>query len=156
MSDNSLPIPFRALSQPLWTLAIIFSGVFFIFTPKQTFFSFYGHTCGYGSSQATGQIGAAAGGLCPSHSDARSKPYLRPTLQLWRHWILNSVSKARIQPTSSWIPVRLLTHWATMGIPMSKLLIDLQLLQREAWFYYNPFFPAHVLPSPSSLICSTL
>ena len=37
----------------------------------------------YGSSQASGQTGAAAAaGLCHSHSNARSKPSLRPTPQL--------------------------------------------------------------------------
>ena len=36
----------------------------------------------YGSSQARGLIRATAAGLCQSHSNARSKPPLRPTLQL--------------------------------------------------------------------------
>ena len=34
------------------------------------------------SSQATGRIGAVAGGLCHSHRNARSKACLRPTTQL--------------------------------------------------------------------------
>ena len=36
----------------------------------------------YGSSQARGAIRAAAAGLHHSHSNARSKPCLRPTPQL--------------------------------------------------------------------------
>ena len=36
----------------------------------------------YGSSQATGQIGAAASGLRHSHSNARSEPHLQTTPQL--------------------------------------------------------------------------
>lgn len=35
----------------------------------------------YGSSQARGRIGAIAAGLCHSHSNARIKPNLQPTLQ---------------------------------------------------------------------------
>ena len=34
------------------------------------------------SSQARGQIGAAAAGLCHSHSNTRSEPHLQPTQQL--------------------------------------------------------------------------
>ena len=36
----------------------------------------------YGGSQARGPIGATAASLCQSHSNARSKPRLRPTPQL--------------------------------------------------------------------------
>ena len=36
----------------------------------------------YGSSQAMGQIGAVAAGLCHSHSNAGSEPHLQPTAQL--------------------------------------------------------------------------
>ena len=36
----------------------------------------------YGSSQGRGRIGAAAAGLCHSHSNARYEPHLRPTPQL--------------------------------------------------------------------------
>ena len=45
------------------------------------FFVFSGATpTTYGSSQARGQIGDVAAGLCHSHSNARSKPCLRPQL----------------------------------------------------------------------------
>ena len=36
-------------------------------------------TAAYGSSQARGLIGAAAEGLCLSHSNTRSEPCLQPT-----------------------------------------------------------------------------
>ena len=36
----------------------------------------------FGGSQARGQIGAVAAGLCQSHSNARSEPHLRPIPQL--------------------------------------------------------------------------
>ena len=36
----------------------------------------------YGSSQARGQIRAAAAGLCHSHSNAGSEPHLQPMTQL--------------------------------------------------------------------------
>ena len=36
----------------------------------------------YGSSQAMGQIGAAAAGLCHNHSNTRSKPHLQPMPQV--------------------------------------------------------------------------
>ena len=35
-----------------------------------------------GSSQARGQIGAVANGLCHNHSNAESEPHLQPTPQL--------------------------------------------------------------------------
>ena len=51
---------------------------FFIFI----FWLFRAAPMAYGSSQAMGWVGAAAAGLCHSHSNSRSKPHLRPTLQL--------------------------------------------------------------------------
>ena len=51
----------------------------------------------YGSSQARGQMGAAAASLCYSHSDTRSKWQLWPSLQVY--------SKARS-----------LTHWVRLAL----------------------------------------
>ena len=48
----------------------------------------------YGSSQARGQIGVAAAGLCSSHSNAGSLT----------HW-----ARPGSEPTSLWIPVRFIT-----------------------------------------------
>ena len=46
----------------------------------------------YGSSQARGQIGAAAAGLCHSHSNTRSKPHLQPMAQFVASQVLNPMS----------------------------------------------------------------
>ena len=69
-----------------------------------TFHSFFFLFClfrvapeAYGGSQARGLIGAVAASLPYSHSNARSKPCLRPAPQLRQHWILNLLSKARDQ-----------------------------------------------------------
>ena len=71
----------------------------------------------YGSSQARGQIRATAAVLRHTHSNTRSKWCLQPTPQLMAtparsltHWVGSG-----IEPTSSWILVRFLTHWATTG-----------------------------------------
>ena len=48
---------------------------FFFFTLRST-------PAIYRSSQARGQIGAAAAGLCHNHSNEGSKPDLQPTSQL--------------------------------------------------------------------------
>ena len=69
----------------------------------------------YRSSQARGWIWAAAAGQCPSHNTTRSEPHLRPTQQSATildpaHW-----GKPGFKPTSSWILIRFLTHWATIG-----------------------------------------
>ena len=40
------------------------------------YFFFRAAPTAYGSSQARGQIGATASGLCHSNSNTRSKPYL--------------------------------------------------------------------------------
>ena len=53
----------------------IYSYTFFFF------FFFKAHTSTYGSSQARGQIGAAAADIHHSHSNARCKPHLQPPLQ---------------------------------------------------------------------------
>ena len=43
---------------------------------------FYGPPVAYGNSQARGQVGAVAVGLCRSQSNTRSKMHLQPTQQL--------------------------------------------------------------------------
>ena len=63
----------------------------------------------YGSSQPRGLIGAAAAGLCHSHSHSimGSEPHLQPTPRLTEshltHW-----ARPVIKPTSSWILICLL------------------------------------------------
>ena len=63
----------------------------------------------YGGSQARGPIGTITSSLCQSHSNARSKPHLRPATSHGNdgsptHWAMPG-----IEPVSSWILVRLLT-----------------------------------------------
>ena len=60
----------------------------------------------YGGSQARDQIRAVAADLCHSHSNVGLEPHLRPTPQFMATMILNPLSKARIEPVSSWILVR--------------------------------------------------
>ena len=55
--------------------ATVLNSVFFL-----SFFRAAPVACG--GSQAKGQIGATASGLCYSHNHARSEPCLRPTPQL--------------------------------------------------------------------------
>ena len=50
---------------------------FFLF-----YFLFLTSPVAYGSSGARGHLEVAAAGLCRSHSDAGSKPYLQPMSQL--------------------------------------------------------------------------
>ena len=70
----------------------------------------------YGSSQARDWIRAAAASLYHSRSNAGSEPRLQPTPQFkvntrsLTHW-----ARPRIEPASSWILVRFVTHWATTG-----------------------------------------
>ena len=50
----------------------------------------------YESSQARGQMGAAAAGLYHGLSNVESEPHLQPMLQLAvKHWILNPLKEAR-------------------------------------------------------------
>ena len=45
------------------------------------FCSYRAAPAAYGGSQARGLTGATGAGLCHSHSNARSEPWLRPTPQ---------------------------------------------------------------------------
>ena len=78
----------------------------------------------HGSSQARGQIGAAAASLLCSHSNTVSKPWLWPTPQFTgnarslTHW-----TRSGMEPTSLWILVRFLTTE-----PQQELLINILLV----------------------------
>ena len=76
----------------------------------------------YGSSQARGQIRAAAADLSHSHSNTRSEPmtYARAhdSTGALTHWV-----RPGIEPASLWILARFLTHWATIGTPQSFLFL---------------------------------
>ena len=71
------------------TMLLVQSNLFFFFF----FWLFRATPAAYGSSQARGQIGAAAAGH--SHSNPRSEPHLRRKHNSWQHQILNPGSKPR-------------------------------------------------------------
>ena len=85
----------------------------------------------YRSSQARGWITVTAASLHYSHSNSGSELHLQPTPQLMAtpdpltHW-----ERPGIQPTSSWILVRFLTHWATWELHESDSCITLWI----SWF----------------------
>ena len=97
-----------------WERYIYFFSFFFLFrvTPVP-----------YRSSQARGQIRAAATGLCHSHSNTRYEQHLWPTPQLiatarsLTHW-----AKPGIKPSSSWILVGFVFHWATTETPLRNMV----------------------------------
>ena len=62
------------------------------------FFFFRATPAAYGSSQARGWTGAAATGLCHSHSNAYPSHICDPCCSLWKCWMFNS----RIELTSPW------------------------------------------------------
>ena len=95
----------------------------------------------YGSSQARGQIGAAAAGLHQSHSYTRSEPRLQLMLQLAATlvpWPTEQSQELNLYPHGDYI--RFLTSWATMGTPiyiinyiiLSLLMRALRFLQAES------------------------
>ena len=99
-----------------------FSFVFFCFV-LFLFLLFRATPAAYGDSQARGQIGAVAAGLCHSHSimpqpcNARSEPCLWPTPQFTATPDPLPTGQSGIEPASSWMLVRFINHWATMGTP---------------------------------------
>ena len=83
--------------------------------------------------QARGWVGTAAAGLYHSHSNTRSEPHPWPILccSLWWHWILTHWVRPGMEPASSPILIRFLTHWATTGAPASVLF------NQKNLFLYN-------------------
>ena len=152
----------------MWYLFFFFLFFFFFF-----FFCFFGTVpTAYGGSQARGWIGAAATDLHHSHSHTESEPCLWPTPQLLAmldrsatHW-----AEPGIELTSSgtsWILVRFVTCWATMGTPCLSLsdflhsewdsLVEYMLLQMASFcsfFYGRVVF--HVYMYHIFLTCSSI
>ena len=54
----------------------------------------------------------------------------------WRPRILNPVSEARDKPSSSWIPVRFLTHWATREILSYYIFLAIPMACGNSWVRY--------------------
>ena len=81
--------------------------------------------------------------LYPWHMEV-PKLGVESEIQLWayttaqQYWILNTLSRARDQPVSSWIPVRFLPPWATMGTPLCWLLNEVVYLCccQAVWVLY--------------------
>ena len=115
---NSISISFtnNVSNLPILTQAFLF---FFILL---LLFFFRATPVAYRSSQARGQIGPVAAGLC--HSNAGSKPCLWPTPQLTKipdsltHW-----ARPGIEPASSWVLVGLVSNWAMMETPQASFLM---------------------------------
>ena len=104
LNENAFLISFSDLWLPVYRNAAFF---FFFFLKAAP--------AAYGNSQARGRIGAAAAGLCRSHSNTKSELHLQPTQQLEATPILNLLSRAR-----DWTHILLDTsqiryHWATVG-----------------------------------------
>ena len=71
----------------------------------------------YGSSQATGGIGAIATGLHQSHSNAGSSHVCTLHHSSWHRQILNPLSKARDRTHVLMDTIRFVNHQAMMGTP---------------------------------------
>ena len=72
-------IPPLEVNSLMLSCIILLDPLFFFFG---LFFFLKAAPAAYGGSQARGRIGAVAASLHCSHSNARSKPHLRPTPQL--------------------------------------------------------------------------
>ena len=71
----------------------------------------------YGGSLARGLIGATVASLRRSHSNARSKPRLRPTRQLMQRQFVNPQSEARDRTRILVVPSQIRFHCAVTGTP---------------------------------------
>ena len=118
----SVPVPLWQLPVCSLYLWICFCFVFvhllcFLFF---IFCFFRAATTAYGSSQARGRIGAVAAGLCmpqPQECGIRALSSTYTTAHSnagsLTHW-----ARTGIEPTSSWILVQFVNHWATEGTPI--------------------------------------
>ena len=81
----------------------------------------------YGGSQARGLIRATTAGLGHSHSNVGSELGLHATYTTAHSNIGSSThwSRPGIEPASSWIPVRFINHWATLGNPLLEFWLAL-------------------------------
>ena len=102
-------------SQPLHHQGTPHGYTTFCFSCHTSFFSLFRATPGaYGSSQARGQIGAAAEVYTTETATLYPNYICDLHSSLWQHQILNPL-RPGIKPISSWILVRFLTCWATIG-----------------------------------------
>ena len=75
-------------------------------------FSFFGHTHSIWNFPGQGLNWS-----CSCQATATWDPSCICDHSSWQCWILNLLSEARDQTTSSWILIGLWTRWATMGTP---------------------------------------
>ena len=94
----------------------------------------------YGGSQARGWIGATADSLHHSHSNAgiwaASVTYTtaQGNVRPLTHW-----ARPGIEPTSSWILVGFINHWARKGTPSLFKVFKSQFQFQYLWLVYSPF-----------------
>ena len=69
-------------------------------------------------------MGATAAGLHHSHSNARSKPHVRPTPSSGQHQILNPLSEARDQICHLMFPSQIRFHCATIETPVTTAFVS--------------------------------
>ena len=99
----------------LWTFFFFFFLFFCLFRAAPT---------AYGGGRARDWIGAVTAGLHHSHSNARSKPHLRPTPQVTTTpWSLTHWARPGVEPAFPWILSGLLTTepWQNSGSELSNL-----------------------------------
>ena len=106
--------PFRRQNHGELELAM--GGLPHMWTKRLSFYFFRATSMAYGSSQARGRVGAVAASLRHSHIWATSETYAAAcnNARSWTRW-----ARPGIEPTSSWILVGFLTHWATEATPPS-------------------------------------
>ena len=123
MEQSLLPLCSGSRSPPAlyWILfCVLFNIYFFSFF----FFCFLrAISVASGGSRARGPIRATAASLHHSHSNMGSKLCLWPTPQLKACGALIHWARPGIEPKSSWILVKFLTYWATMGTPFFKVYL---------------------------------
>ena len=73
-------------------------------------------------SRLGGLIRATAANLHYSHSNTRSQPRLRPTLQIMATQMLNPLSRAGIEPETSWFPVGFVSAAPQCGLQVDVVV----------------------------------
>ena len=131
----------RPLYSPCMTLGKSYSLLLFFI------YSLEGPTRAYGTSQARGQIGAAAAGLRHSHGRMQDRSLvcnLHNSSQ--QHWILNPFSKAWDRTHILMDTSRVRYYWATTGTPTHQFqMTDHRGSAKKAITYtfyhqFQPFF----------------
>ena len=102
----------------------------------------------YGGSQDRGLIRAVTASLCYSHSNSGSELCLRAVWLMATPRSLIHWGRSGIEPLSSWMLVRLVNCWATMGTPQVFFLKCLSVTKHLSLFV-EKLFPSCL----ETLIC---